>query len=889
MGLFSGSKKVFVSSVVYNMAGDENKRPNFLKTNVVGSVLNGDPSLGETMTNNYLTGPGIKLRQFGRWARSSGYSEALGLSSANSYGNANVNRAVIASTIPHAGDETVYIQYADIGVANYSYWVDQWLVNNRPEKLDDAYVVDFKDDIKQVTITYSDNTTDVFTITGFDPSKRYLYTRYTLVRENIAGAPVMGPVRTADTNSDFPSTVGWNQQSKTDSPGSVDMLKTTKVRSTYSDGRPAEENISTVTTPTAYVDYDARYTRTEYQGEDPVTKDLISVTYELFISKVHKKKITVTEDTVTETIAGGVTKTTVTTVTTESLDYGGTYQENYVRTILKSWSNINIIIYQEGSGNPALDAMFPSPGSVGSYFPFIPVRIDNRFIEDGYYDELLPLVKKATRKAINGRYTDIVSKVEENPDLKDIDYAYMVFGVSINVKENACRRYIYEFFQNALLTTGPTVTAYQQWRTLWLQAKASQDYWDQWRNDQTDDGLPLFGDPEPVIIPYPLLPSYRVQVSSSGGLNYNLSTIWAGLEESVGIGKLKPDAKAGDVWFEYGGTEEFKEKIRTESQIFESTFSVENVLLKYQETSTTWRVLSFYGLKSQNMIYGGKSVDISAWEGISDTDESGFIIPLHEESFKSTALVQSTQMSTACVFLVFNCYQVVRQKWYQSGFFQIFIVIAVIVISVYTGGAAAGGGAGLLGTSAAVGTTLGFTGITALIVGAAANAIAAMILTSVISKASTMLFGEKLGAIIATIASIVAMQVGTSLANNQAWSASFAQLLKADNILKLSMSAANGVANYMQAVTSEIVNSTNQLVQDYKVESQKVAEAYAREFGDTGVLLDPATIAESADGLFEKPESFFQRTLMVGSDVAEMSLNMIGQFADITTTPNLEG
>lgn len=889
MGLFSGSKKVYVSSVVYNMAGDENKRPNFLKTNVIGSVMNGDPSLGKTMTTNYLTGPGIKLRQFGRWARHSGYSAALGLSSANSYGNANINRAVIASTIPHAGDETVDIQYADIDVANYSYWVDRWLVENRPERLGDNYVVDFKDDIKQVTITYSDNTTDVFIIAGFDPSKRYLYTSYTLIRKNIVGSPVMGPVRIANTDSDFPSLIGWNQQSKVDTPGSVDMVKTTKVRSTYSDARPLKESTTTATIPTPYVDYGARYTRKKYQGEDPVTKDLTSVTYELLISKVHKKKITVTEDTATETIAGGVTKTTVTTVTTESLDYGGTYQENYVRTILKSWSDIKILIYEEGSGNPSLDAMFPTTGAVGSYFPFIPVRIDNRFIEDGYYEDLLPLVRKAVRKSIKGSFDEIVSKIKKNPSLGDIDYAYLVFGVSINVKESSCRRYIYEFFQNALLTTGPTVNAYKQWRTLWYEAKQSQEYWDSWREQQTDSGQPLFGKPEPVIIPYPLLPSYRVQVSSSGGLNYNLSTIWAGLEETTGIGKLKPDAVAGDIWFEYGGIEKFSKKLRTANQIFNTVQSIENVLLKYQDTSNTWRVLSFYGLRSQNMIYGGKSVDISAWEGISDTKESGFLIPLHEESFKSTALVQSTQMSTACVFMVFNCYQVVKQKWYQSGFFQIFIVIAVIVVSVYTGGASAGSSAGLLGSSATVGATLGFTGTAALIVGAAANSIAAMILASVISKASTLLFGEKLGAIIGTIASIMAVQIGTSLANNKAWSASFAQMMKADNILKLSVSAANGVSDYMKAVTNELVNSTNQVIQEYKEQSQIVAEAYARNFSNSGVLLDPATITESAEGLFEKPESFFQRTLMVGSDVAEMSLNMIDQFADITTTPNLKG
>lgn len=886
MGLFSGSKKVYVSSVVYNLAGDEAKRPNYLKTSTIAAVMENVPSLGEAMTNNYLTGPGIKLRQFGRWARTSGYSQELGLSSANSYGNANINRAVIAANIAHAADETVDIQYADIGIANYSYWVDRYLVTNRLDKLNDNYVVDFRDDIKEVTITYSDSSVDRFILTDFDPAKRYLYSGYTLVRENVAGNPTYGPILTAGTNSDFPSLIGWNQQTKVDTPGTFDLLKTTNVRSTFSDGRPAEESTNTVTTPTGYVDYSARYTKVVYLGEDPVTKDLMSRNYEMLIDKTHKKKITTTSNTVTKTIAGGVTKTTVTTVTTESLDYGGTYQENYTNTVIKSWSNIYILIYAEGSGNPALDAMFPSADSVGSYFPFIPIRIDNRFIEPGYYEELLPLVQKATRKAIGGRYSDIVTKVKENPSIADIDYAYMVFGVSINVKEIACRQYIYEFFQNALLTTGPTVNAYQQWKTLWAQAAASIDVWEGWRQNQTNDAHPQFGKPEPVIIPYPALPSYRVQVSSRQGINYNLATIWSGLEESVGIGKLKPDAKMGDIWFENGGFEEFKEKLRTSDGTYEVTSTVGNVKLMYQETGSTWRVMNIYGLRSENMIYGGKSVDITAWEGISDPDESGFIIPLHEESFRSTALVDSTQMSTACVFLVFNCYQVVKQRWYQTGFFKVFIVVAAIAISVYSGFS---DGGGLLGSATSVGSSLGFTGLTATIVGATANAFAAMILTSMISKLSAAVFGDNLGALIGAIASIAAIAVGTSLLNNQALSASFGSLMKADNLINLSMSTANGISNYIQAATQEIMESTQQVALDFKRESQQIAEAYARNMGSSGVILDPATIAESADISAELPETFLQRTLMTGVDVAEMSLNMLSNFAEITTSLNLEG
>ena len=38
MGLFGG-KKTYVSSVAYNMAGDELDRPNYLKTAVFGGII----------------------------------------------------------------------------------------------------------------------------------------------------------------------------------------------------------------------------------------------------------------------------------------------------------------------------------------------------------------------------------------------------------------------------------------------------------------------------------------------------------------------------------------------------------------------------------------------------------------------------------------------------------------------------------------------------------------------------------------------------------------------------------------------------------------------------------------------------------------------------------
>ena len=64
MGLGSSKKKIKVFSDIYNLAGDINKRPNFLKTLVFGQTMyKSHPSMGRAITDGYLKGPGIKLRQ----------------------------------------------------------------------------------------------------------------------------------------------------------------------------------------------------------------------------------------------------------------------------------------------------------------------------------------------------------------------------------------------------------------------------------------------------------------------------------------------------------------------------------------------------------------------------------------------------------------------------------------------------------------------------------------------------------------------------------------------------------------------------------------------------------------------------------------------------------
>ena len=69
MGLFS-STKIYVSSTVYNLAGDEINRPDYLKSLVLGNLLTKtDMDIADTIQSGYIKGPGIKLRNFFRWAQ----------------------------------------------------------------------------------------------------------------------------------------------------------------------------------------------------------------------------------------------------------------------------------------------------------------------------------------------------------------------------------------------------------------------------------------------------------------------------------------------------------------------------------------------------------------------------------------------------------------------------------------------------------------------------------------------------------------------------------------------------------------------------------------------------------------------------------------------------
>ena len=208
-------------------------------------------------------------------------------------------------------------------------------------------------------------------------------------------------------------------------------------------------------------------------------------------------------------------------------------------------------------------------------------------------------------------------------------------------------------------------------------------------------------------------------------------------------------------------------------------------------------------------------------------------------------------MSTACCFIVFNCYQIVKQKWYQTDIFQ-FIVFVVSVI--YFG---------------------------------PVEALVQLAVTKVIELVAVPIFGEKLGRAIAIVASVLVVHSPTAL-SEMGSAAYFAKMATAKNLLLLTKAVGDAVATYMQVSAQEVMQQTADLWKNYESKMGDIQALMLENFGyGHGVIDIGELITAPSVPLVETPARFLERTLMTGDDIVEISIKMLEKFPELTTSTKL--
>lgn len=512
-------------------------------------------------------------------------------------------------------------------------------------------------------------------------------------------------------------------------------------------------------------------------------------------------------------------------------------------------------IYRRYTGNPALDTQFllVNPVMLGTFYPPIPFRLDNVAVDEG--DERYPLCKKAFRKAFGGDFDKVQEKILDNASIDDIDFVYATFAVALNTKDRSSKLYIYRFLEYLLHNTNNMSAADEA----------------QWLSDWDED------------VSRPPIPWKELQWSSirTGVGMFRTALKWAFLHEEfgTGTGPGKPNAKQGDIWW----TTTIRPLLNYPPD--ENDGFNQRVRLTWQTSPNTWRRLTIIGFQYNNWVYRTTQTMTRAIDAILDTTkESSFLVPMHEVLFEDLPTLDKIQVSLNCNFLVFNCYIVDEQEWYESDWFKGLVIVVIVAVSVvaavFTGGNSLGVGgaaiAGLLGGA-------GLSAAAALIIAAAVEALAGILIAFLITEVSTALFGEEWGPIIGAILSFV-VSFGMSAGSI---SEAINALSKPDVWIGLATATGNAASAYMQSQAMQIAEDTAKMLEEYSQQTAEVQRQYQELMAGNPNGVDLGVLNRYIQETSEKPSDFFKRTLATGSDVVEITLKQIEDFAKINLQSTL--
>lgn len=539
--------------------------------------------------------------------------------------------------------------------------------------------------------------------------------------------------------------------------------------------------------------------------------------------------------------------TEVTTVTVTTVSGSTATDVVTVTTVIQSrplfW------MYQIGLGTyPVLDSWLSFEDLVSPYYPSIPIRVKNvDFTDEAHQDTDLYKTGKKILKKVGIDIQDLADSVNDNEDIDDIDYCYVTFGVNLNAKSQECKRYMYRFFEH-----------------LQSISSVSQGDFDTW--------IPGSGASPPTNV-------LKVFSEENRSAHHDIELQWQYINTTVETGTVFDAAEVDDVEVALDGGQDELSWGGFEDNRLDKT----KLIVKKQITEDSYIKLEICGLTYENFVYKGKSVQLTAYDSLREPDEDeeeeeGFILPLNYEIIRNTPMVELTDLAYQINHLVFNCYKIVKQKWYQSGLFKIILIIVAIVVIVVTWGSATPAVATALATALG-GTTL------AIVLAATIFVLGSMVLMNILTKAAIDIFGQEFGALIAVIASFVVMN-WSNLSNlfNQVATNGLSSIITAQNIIQATTFLSNAYGAYVGGQLSKIQKQQMGLWSEYDEKMDEIERLTKENLGTNLDMIDIQGFTQAAYvQLFESPNGFLSRTLLTGSDICMITSGLIENFGSVGT------
>jgi len=498
-------------------------------------------------------------------------------------------------------------------------------------------------------------------------------------------------------------------------------------------------------------------------------------------------------------------------------------------------------------------------GSASPFYPIVPFRRNNADLSDpsrsgtGLYQTSEKLLKK-----LNINFAELGAGINENPDIDEVDHAYLFFGTSIHTENQAAIRYLAMFFEN-MATSCPYSEADYDAGLL------SHTY-------QVND--PVEGGTSFVHVPASGPPSWNFRIEDAG-LKYEIVCHYIDVTHHSGSIGNKGHATRAFTILPRGLVETFA----GDGEIVSIYTSYEQsyVTFEYQDSPTTYTRIKVHGLVHHNYVYSGYKVTTN----LEDSTNGSMLIPLQYNVVSEMPLIQRNFLFQDAFQMVFNSHVAVKVKWYQTGLFRFGTIVVGFIWMAYTGDFSA------LKVAIAAGAS------------AVAIYLIQQIVISIIWQQVFKVLAKAIGAEwAAALAAVVAFAAKTGVMDTKSLpNVPFAEdLLNAlpanikdftsgffDNFgaefLKGASSAFGGIDLFIESEFDQLKLDLEQF--ELLKDEQEATLETANELLETSGIIDPFEFIEST-GLdpFENPEEFYNRTVHSGN-VGALVYDAITHYVDM--------
>lgn len=500
-------------------------------------------------------------------------------------------------------------------------------------------------------------------------------------------------------------------------------------------------------------------------------------------------------------------------------------------------------LYKLGSGTyPEIDAIYSTDQTnTGSFFPFGYLRHNKTSPADDPQSAEFKASKKLM-KYLGMDFSSTVDAIHENPGIADVEQAVLMLAVPANTSNSIEQRYLFDFFSKLYLDAGG-IGVVIGGESL-LNARST--------SIEASRIAYLMGENPPKV-------SLTIQDSR---MKMALSCRAITKRKKAGsIGKVGSYASS---YLIDNVTHSHSKIIMDEfgfpknSVVVDTwTVPVSTHVYQHQITDVLYEEVQVYEMRMTYYVYG-------AYTTTGDETSSILMIPLDHDITQAYTIPDRELLYTRSLHYVFNSRVIQEVKWYQSDWFQFFMVAAAVVVTVVSMGGDGGS------TLAAV--VAGTMSITAFV-----TAIAIGIIKYFATSIAFKLFADKVGVEFAFLVALAAALAGSYKAY-QAGSIAGAPMAK--NLLTLSTNLVSGVNASLKSSMISLQNELEAFNTMAKEKSSLLEEA--------NKLLEPSNVLSSLVIFGESPDDFYNRTVHAGN-IGVVGIDSISSYVDIALTlPKLD-